>query len=210
MIRSFGVIALVGLLAGNAVVARGAIHPGSSGAWKKVTKCPAWPGGSGLLDDGDFHLAPEPMPSERYSKGQIFANGWKVAKRTVDFVGTYWPGPSGVCSVDLDGDNVGAVTHAGFRVTPSAAYTVTFQFSGAGQCPPTVKTMMISAAGQSQQFSWDTSNNNDAEHGVFQQMTWGFTAPASTLRADLKFSSLDPPGSGCGPVIAAISVTQNQ
>ena len=90
---------------------------------------------------------------------------------------------------------------------PNAAYTVSFLLSGDNQCPPTIKTVQVEAAGQSQTFTWDVSNGNDAEHGVFGAETFAFTGSSATTT--LQFSSLRSKRSGCGPVVAAISVTQN-
>jgi len=69
--------------------------------------------------------------------------------------------------------------------------------------------MLIEAAGQSEQLTWDTSSGHDAQNGDFEQETWSFTATGS--RTGLKFESLDPKPrrAVCGPVIGAISVTQN-
>jgi len=66
--------------------------------------------------------------------------------------------------------------------------------------------MQVSAAGQAQQFTWNTASGNSANNGVFQTQTWSFAANGPT--ATLQFTSLDPKKSGCGPVVAAISVTQ--
>jgi hypothetical protein len=81
-----------------------------------------------------------------------------------------------------------------------AAYIVTFLLSGNGHCAPTIKTVNVSADGQFTQFTWNISNNNDAQHGQYQQEQWQFTATHSTTR--LTFNSQDPKRSGCGAVIA--------
>jgi hypothetical protein len=171
--------------------------------------CPRWPSGSGVLRDGDFHRAPDfGRGYQRYWAGQGFAKGWRVTKRTVDLSGSIvWPAPNGVCKVDLDGDTVGAIEHAPFTTTPSSSYTVTFLFSGNGDGPPTTKTMKVEAAGQSEILTWNTSNGNDAQHGVYSAETWAFSA--TSARTILRFTSLDPKNPGYGPVVAAISVTKN-
>jgi hypothetical protein len=171
--------------------------------------CAAHPGGTGILADGDFSQAPDPGNTYiRFFRGQVFAPSWQVVKRNIDFVGSNSWGPTGFCSVDLDGNHVGGIGHSGFQTKPGAAYTVTFLLSGNSDCPPTVKTMKVLAADQFAAFSWDTSNGNDAQHDKFATETWGFTAakPVTTL----KFESTDPLRSpGCGAVVAAISVTRN-
>lgn len=71
-----------------------------------------------------------------------------------------------------------------------------------------VKEMAVKAAGQSGTFTWNTASGNDAQNGDWQQDAWSFTADGPT--AKVEFESLDPnKGKAlCGPVVAAISVTQ--
>jgi hypothetical protein len=66
--------------------------------------------------------------------------------------------------------------------------------------------MEVSAAGQATMFTWDISNGG-ARHGQYATETWGFTATGP--KTVLKFTSQDKRGSSHGPVVAAISVTQN-
>lgn|ERR1700722_11504832 len=90
-----------------------------------------------------------PGSYQTYYKGQGFSRDWRVTKRSIDLVGTDFRNPSGICSVDLDGVRVGAISHSPFATLPSAGYTVTFLFSGnAGY--PTMKTMRVEVAGQSE------------------------------------------------------------
>jgi hypothetical protein len=177
-------------------------------------KCAAWPGGSGILRDGDFHGAVLPETFQTYPKGDHFAAGWVVSRGTSDVVA---PGdvnpPNGVCSIDLDGSSVGGIEHRKLRTHAGSGYTLSFLFSGNGQgpngCPgPIVKKMRVHAGNVSDTLTWNVSNDNDAQHGVYQVETLGFTALSS--HAGLRFTSLDKPKtSSCGPIIAAISVTEN-
>jgi len=197
--------------AGSATVIRrnGASHP--AGPFK-AQRCPAWPSGTGILSDGDFHDALLPQTYQIYSKGTHFAKHWRVSKRTIDVVSSPndFEAPNGVCSVDLDGSSVGGVQHSPVPTTPSAAYTLGFLFSGNG-CPgarPTIKTMRVDAGEQTETLTWDTSNNNDAKHGDYQPQTFNFVGTGK--HTEIHFTSLDKPRrSSCGPVIAAVSVTQN-
>ena len=86
-----------------------------------------------------------------------------------------------------------------------ASYTVSFLLSGNPDCGPAVKTLSLEANRQFTTFTWDTSNGNDARHGKFATQTWSFVASRLTA---LKLRS-DPPGTGCGAVVAAISMTKN-
>jgi hypothetical protein len=64
--------------------------------------------------------------------------------------------------------------------------------------------MTLQASGQFTQFMWDTSNNNDIEHGFYSQESWTFKARGSQVA--LRFTSTDPKRSSRGIVVAAISV----
>ena len=71
MTRSLIALTIVLGLAGTAsaasrvtTVSRSLASPG------KVMKCPAWPSGSGILSDGDFHLAVEPPTAQRFLKAR--------------------------------------------------------------------------------------------------------------------------------------------
>lgn len=175
--------------------------------------CPQAPGGSGILPDGDFSQAYIPGGSGDggYSKGQTLAPDWTVTRRTINFVGPQFWNMAGLCSVDLDGGNVGAIQSAPFATIPGASYSLTFLLSGNGCCgggnPPTVKTMKIKIDGQSTILQWDTSNNNDVEHGIWAAESWTFHATGST--AVLQFFSRDKPHKSTrGAVIAGLSINE--
>ncbi len=177
----------------------------SLGRVSPATNCPKVSAGTGLLTDGDFSQAVQPASTLGFSKGQSFAPAWHVSKNTIDFVSsTYW-NMNGLCSVDVDGGNNGAVAHKTFATSAGAKYTVTFFLSGNSDGPPTVKTLKVSAAGQSSTFTWDTSGGNDPRHGKFAKKTWSFTA--SKTKTTLNFTSLDP-STAYGAVIAGVSVKQ--
>ena len=174
---------------------------------------PARPGGTGILADGDFSQAPIPSGSgdAQYYRGQEFAPAWLVGRRSITFVGPQFWNIDGLCSVDLDGISAGSIEAGGFLTTRGATYTVTFLLSGNGGYgagnPPVLKTMKVQAAKQFAIFTWDTSNDNDVEHGIYAPQTWSFKAAGPTTM--LKFVSKGHRTSSRGAVVAAISVTQN-
>jgi hypothetical protein len=186
-------------------------HPlGQSQARAPVqqSNCPTAAHRSGILVDGDFSQTTDPGGTfVTYAKGSTFAPAWQVKKHTVDLVGsTYW-NMDGLCSVDLDGQSaVGGIAHAGFPTRRGAAYTVRFLLSGNGFCSPTVKTMKVRAGNQSTTLTWDTSNENDIQHGSVAEESWEFRARGPMT--DLSLTSLDPRRSGCGPVVAALSIAR--
>ena len=153
--------------------------------------------------------------------GTRFAPDWIVKLRTIDFYGLRsWPVPDGLCSVDLDGSGrkgVGAIAHSPMMLDVRHPYTLSFLFSGNGHCypfqhGPSVKTLLVEVAGQHQTqgriFYWKTGHHHDAQHGVFNQVSWSFHA--RELWNQIVFESLDRPiTSNCGPVIAGISLVQD-
>jgi hypothetical protein len=212
-----GALVILGVSAGNSAASSSAIrpqvglhHPSLFGK----ARCPAWPGGTGLLRDGDFSSAIDPGTYNYWYRGEPFARGWRVTKRSIALVDgqTYWQAPNGVCSVDLDGNSWAGAIHTTVATTPSTGYTMTFEFSGNGDCgwEQPVRTMKVQAAGQSETLTWDTSNGNDSHHGVWLSEPFNFTATSTKTRID--FVSLDPKikplnKPHCGPVVAAVSVT---
>jgi hypothetical protein len=171
--------------------------------------CPALPGGTGILPDGDFSQAPNPGDHTLFNtKGQVFAPYWEVSKKNVNFTGTAYWDVDGLCSVDLDGLVPGAITTSAFPTKKGAAYTLAFVLSGNGGGPPTVKTMKVTVGNQFTAFSWDTSGGNDAQNGDYAPETWTFraTKPLSVLT----FTSEEhPKGGGYGAVIAGMAIKKN-
>jgi hypothetical protein len=179
------------------------VHPAGTSE-----NCPAYPGGSGILYDGDFSQSPMPTGNNTvYRKGTVFAPGWKVTKHSIDFTPSgYWH-MDGLCAVDADGQYAtGGFKTSIFATKGGASYTVSFLMSGNPDCAPAVKTLKLEVGNQFTTFTWDTSNGNDVRHGKFGPETWSFIASRQTA---VKFVSQDPPGTGCGAVVAAIAVTKN-
>jgi Protein of unknown function (DUF642) len=174
--------------------------------------CPAYPGGTGILVDGDFSQAADSRGFYGFGKGQIFAPLWKVSKSRIEFYSTAgWGGYTPWCSVDLDASpSAGGIKHEKFATTPGAMYSVTFEFSGNNvNCygsSPKVKTMEVKAAGQSHRFTFDTSGGMGAGHGDWEVESWSFQADSSLTK--LAFKSKDVASSNCGPVVGPVSVTQ--
>src|ERR1700729_2464629 len=97
-----------------AVAALQIAAPAARGANAQVPlhrkRCVPYPGGSGLLADGDFSRGVNPLGGAEFASGFSFAPDWIVIKGNVDFQGTgdgWAKAPDGICSVDLDGSTAG-------------------------------------------------------------------------------------------------------
>jgi hypothetical protein len=125
--------------------------PGAQGRMKMTSSsgcgsvcCPALPGGTGILSDGDFAQATD--LGSRWNhvfKGTEFSPHWKVSKRNINFYGSTAWNVDGLCSVDLDGTpGPGGITHSQFQTEKREGYTVAFLFSGNGACESTMKSLL--------------------------------------------------------------------
>jgi uncharacterized protein DUF642 len=201
----------IALLSGVAAVpAHGAIvRVGHVKAAASRGTCPAWPGGSGILKDGDFSLAVNPGNiREAIPATTKFAPRWvALGPQTIDFYGNEnpdWSAPNGVCNVDLDGTPGPGGIQTTFAAAPATSYTLTFEMSANATCGSTVKEVLLKASGgQSTTLTWNTANGNDAEHGVWDQESWRFVATKRHMK--ISFESEDPEGN-CGALIAAVAV----
>jgi Protein of unknown function (DUF642) len=170
--------------------------------------CPRYAEGTGILGDGDFHKAIDPSGYVTPNKGRSFAPSWKVTVLNVDFAGTTFWNFDHLCSVDLDGESsVGGIEHHRFPTQKGATYMLSFLMSGNSFCGAIVKKMKVTVGNQNALYKWNVSNGHDVEDGVVAPRHLKFTAASSTTT--LAFTSLDRAGSGCGPVIGAVSVRKS-
>ena len=214
MFRSITAIGAIALLAGcaggwatpmRAPLDLGALALGNEDA----AHCPAYAKGSGLLADGDFHQAVDPGSYYlTFYKGQRLAPLWAVTVLNVNFIGTKFWNFAGLCSIDLDGQSaVGGIKHHAFSTKKGASYALSFLMSGNSDCAPTTKKMKVVVGNRSAIFTWDTSRGHNVRHGVVATRRLKFTASGAS--STLSFTSLDPTGSGCGPIVGAVAVTAN-
>jgi choice-of-anchor C domain-containing protein len=166
-----------------------------------------------LITNGSFEAGPNPVLSPhgfiRLGPGDTSINGWTVTRASIDYVGQLWQASDGGRSIDLDGNDgdAGGMAQT-FSTSPNVAYSVTFDMSGNPSNPPTIKSMRVSAAGQSAVFSFDISGHDRYSMGWVKK-SWQFTAASSSTT--LEFVSLDPTNvAGRGPAIDNVVVTASQ
>jgi hypothetical protein len=178
-----------------------------------LVNCGSLPSGTGILPDGDFSQAANPGNDTGVRTGTVFAPEWTSAgPHTIDFYGTGsgvpWAEPAGLCSVDLDGTpGPGSIQHTPFPTQPGNKYVLSFLFSGNGACRPTIKKMEVRVGRVSKRLTWDISNGNSAQNGIWTPETIDFMAVRKTTK--LEFVSRDHREGNCGAAVAGISVTQS-
>jgi len=148
MNRTFAAVLFLGLAASPSLAAPNLIQNGS---FEQYLKAPAdWT----LPDqyDADVPVGSNLIPD------------WAVINGNIDYFGPYWQAAQGTRSIDLAGSkfglSAGGVSQS-FATQAGKSYLVTFAMSGNPYTLPSIessdplKTLRVSAAGQSADFSYD-------------------------------------------------------
>jgi choice-of-anchor C domain-containing protein len=153
-----------------------------------------------LLINGSFESGSSPGAFAQLPIGSTAITGWQVTRDNVDYVGTGWYPADGSRSLDLSGTTNGAIAQT-FLTTPGQAYYVTFSLAGNPGGGPSVKSLRVTAAGTSADFSFDVSGRSAANMGWIEH-TWPFTAMGANTT--IEFSSLTT--GNAGPTLDNVSV----
>jgi len=166
-----------------------------------------------LLQNGSFEEGPGPRAFLNLAGGSTAIPGWVVIGEGVDLVGAgYWTSSDGSYAIDLDGSARSRTTppyvRGGiaqtFATRPGVRYRVSFDLAGNPNQPPALKPMRLSAAGQSQDFSFDATGRSSRDMGWVQK-SWIFTARADSTT--LAFESLTvSPRTGYSAAIDNVAV----
>lgn len=150
--------------------------------------------------NGDFETGPNPGSFTTVNAGGTIG-AWTVLSGSVDYIGSYWQPQGGARSVDLNGNNQGAIQQA-IATVIGQAYEVTFWLAGNPDNGPQIKTIKVAAANGNGMFTFDTFGVSRAAMG-WQKYTFNFTAnSASTL---LSFASQD--AGAYGAALDSVSIS---
>jgi choice-of-anchor C domain-containing protein len=168
-----------------------------------------------LIVNGSFESGPAGYYLPGYitlPDGDASITGWVVKTPSpggnIDYVSTYWQSSDGQHSLDLNGTETqgpGGIAQT-FSTEPGQFYTVTFDIAS----NPTiqdffpVKIMEVSAAGQSQQFSVDSTGHTNQSMG-WESHTWSFQS--TDYNTQLWFYMISPNYGNEGIGVDNISVT---
>lgn len=162
-----------------------------------------------LLVNGSFEDGPEPDAAgpgfTPYEAGSTAIPGWSITRGSVDYIGPYWQHADGRRSIDLNGNEPGAIAQT-FRTRPGATYRVTFSLAG-NNCGDSggLKTLVVRAAGREQDFIFDATGRTYTDMGWIVR-SWEFTAEAD--ETTLEFSSTTETPPACGPALDRVSVVE--
>ena len=163
-----------------------------------------------MLINGSFEDGPEPDAAgpgfTPLEAGSDVIRGWTVTRGSVDYIGPYWQHADGRRSIDLNGNEPGAIAQT-FRTTPGKKYRVTFSLAG-NNCAgdgPSPKVVAVSAAGRRAEFMFDATGKSYTDMGWVTK-TWEFTANAAETTLEFASATPDPPA--CGPALDKVSVVE--
>jgi len=167
------------------------------------------PAGANLIANGSFENGNLPTPSGvSVLAGGTNITDWIVGGGGVDYIGTLWQAADGTRSIDMDsgkdnrtGPFAGSLSQS-FATTSGQLYAVDFDLAGNPDGGPILKTVAVSAAGQTQDFSFTNTVQTYSNMGYLPQ-EFLFTANSSSTT--LMFASLS--GTGYGPVIDNVVVS---
>jgi choice-of-anchor C domain-containing protein len=174
----------------------------------------AAPQSASLLVNGSFEQAPVTRTYLNLPGGSTSIVGWVVTGEGIDVVrATYWVASEGDNSIDLDGSRRSSLSppyaQGGiaqrFATVAGTRYRVSFAMAGNMVPRPAVKSMRVSAAGQTMDFTFDVTGKTARSMGWLRK-SWTFTAKADSTT--LEFRSLTrSPLTGFGPAIDNVTVT---
>jgi choice-of-anchor C domain-containing protein len=165
-----------------------------------------------LLVNGSFEQGPNPGSFTNKALGSTDITGWTVSLGNIDYIGSLWVAADGSRSLDLEGSagtcvlsppNCPGGIAQSFSTVAGQQYMVTFDLAGNLLNVPVVKTVRVSAAGQSQEFSFNVTGHSTANMGWVLD-SWTFTASGPTTT--LEFDTADNPPTGWGPALDNVSV----
>jgi choice-of-anchor C domain-containing protein len=157
-----------------------------------------------LITNGSFEIGPDPDPYLPLDPGSTAITGWTVTRDQIDYV-AYWVDADGERSLDLNGSpGVGGIAQT-FSTIAGQQYLVSFALAGNTYSGTPIRQLGVSAAGQSEVFSFDTTGFSDDNMGWVNK-TWVFTATASTTTLEFYSLSIEPENAAFGPALDNVSV----
>ena len=174
----------------------------------------ARPAPENLIVNGSFEDSTlKPASFQDMAAGSTAIKGWTVTLKHIDYIGGLWVASNGAHSLDLEGSmcNTRSTTEClggikqSFATTSGQKYDVSFDLSGNPYGAPKIKTLKISAAGQSQNFTFNVTGHSPRSMG-WKTQHWTFIANAA--ETTLEFDSADavPNISGWGPALDNVVV----
>jgi choice-of-anchor C domain-containing protein len=140
------------------------------------------------FSNGGFETGTTPGSFSTVNAGGADIAGWDVVSGSDDYIGNYWQAGEGARSVDLNGNDIGAIAQT-FDTIFGVKYVVDFLIAGNPDGTPTLKSLDVAATGNAAaQFSFLTTGNDKSAMGWLSKR---YTFIATGTSTTLSFTSLD-------------------
>lgn len=163
------------------------------------------PAHANLLVNGSFETGPAPGALMPIATGSAAIDGWVSTRAGIDYAGTAWTAAQGTRSVALNGPGPGGISQT-FETLPHALYTVRFYLAGDPETLPNIKTMRVSAAGQSAQFTADITGMWAWDPG-WNPNVWTFQAASTSTTLEFYSDMAGTTGATLDSVTVALTST---
>jgi choice-of-anchor C domain-containing protein len=156
----------------------------------------AAPAGAVTIVNGSFESA-------TLGNGDTSITGWTVDGLGIDYIGGYWQAADGVRSIDLSGNNKGAISQALNGLVVGGLYHVNFALAGNPDGGASTKVAVASDGGsQSSVFFFPQAGNTKTNMGWTNQ-TFDFVATAANANLTFSATQFD----AFGPALDNVSIS---
>ena len=153
--------------------------------------------------DGSFAEGATAGAFTSYSDGATFG-AWTVTSGSVDLIGSYWPGPTGSYSLDMNGLTAGTVEQS--FTLGAGEYRLSFWIAANPDGGPSTRSVLATVGDASQTFTFDATGATKSNMGwTLETLTFTTAGPTT-----LSFASETDPTSSYSPFgasIGGVSVT---
>lgn len=143
----------------------------------------ATPFQNGSFEDGRDNISAFIM----LPAGSADITGWTVVSGSIDLIGSYWDAFDGDRSIDLNGNEPGAISQV-FDTESGALYQVFFDMAG-NPDDPGLKVLVASANSMASEYEFDSTGKTHTEMGWTEM---SFIFQASSNSTTLEFASISP------------------
>jgi choice-of-anchor C domain-containing protein len=158
--------------------------------------------GTNLLSNGSFEDGPAVNGFLPLDAGSMAIPGWKVTRGQIDYVDNL-EDAGGKRSLDLHGSPGYGGVEQTFRTANGQRYVVTFRLAGSPNCFFPNKRVVVAAAGESQEFAFDSTGKTPDKMGWVKK-EWEFDAVAD--QTTLEIRTLEDRDPFKGPALDDVSV----
>lgn len=144
---------------------------------------------AGSFQNGSFEtgVLRNPIRFDLINSPSNVINNWTVTLGSIDYIGGEWIASDGVRSIDMSGKSPGVIEQQ-FDTTEGFKYNVFFDLAGNPCClSPLMKRLEVSAAGVSQEFTFDSTGRDFNNMGWVERV---FSFVAIDTTTTLRFRSL--------------------